>query len=327
MGPRNSIYNLQNYIVGLGPGGLVLGSDGSLNREQTFVRIDYFDLLERQTVRNNVQAGVSNQPIDFVALRISRDAIAPLLPADAQPDDDVIWLYGGADRQALVLARGEAAGKLELRYLPIAHLTQDAAGHIRFDRTGWQPNLPLRLFEDERLDSGPVDRREWLSNWHSDVEWLRATHKTQYSNALIGLHEQFTQFVLPATDAAAPGISEDERLLRSLRRRQRQLAETDFQIFANNHWNFDVRGFNPGGNHGSFFRISTHSTFMLAGDGVPRGLAVAEPYDSLSVVPTILALTGKLQNDNMPSEDLVKRGFIRFPGRVVTEITDQNHRR
>jgi hypothetical protein len=48
----------------------------------------------------------------------------------------------------------------------------------------------------------------------------------------------------------AAGISDDERLLRSLRRRERRLAETDLQIFANNHWNFDVRGFNPGGNHG-----------------------------------------------------------------------------
>jgi len=40
-----------------------------------------------------------------------------------------------------------------------------------------------------------------------------------------------------------------------------------------NHWNFDVRGFNPGGNHGSFFRISTHSTLMFAGGertGTPR---------------------------------------------------------
>jgi hypothetical protein len=56
-------------------------------------------------------------------------------------------------------------------------------------------------------------------------------------------------------------------------------------------------------------------------------LAVNEPYDSLSVVPTILALTGKLQNDNSPSEDLSKRGFVKFPGRVVTEITSQNHLR
>jgi len=181
------------------------------------------------------------------------------------------------------------------------------------------------MFEDARLETGDVDRIRWLNEWHTDIEWLRALHKTQYSNGLIGLHEQFTQFVAPETDVNAPGISEDERLLRSMRRRQRHLAETDLQIFANNHWNFDVRGFNPGGNHGSFFRISTHSTFMLSGDGVPRGLAVSEPYDSLSVVPTIVALTGRLNEDNTPNENLVKRGFIKFPGRVVTEIVGKDY--
>jgi len=36
------------------------------------------------------------------------------------------------------------------------------------------------------------------------------------------------------------------------RQRQRGLTEADMLILANNHWNFDVRGFNPGGNHGSF---------------------------------------------------------------------------
>jgi hypothetical protein len=66
---------------------------------------------------------------------------------------------------------------------------------------------------------------------------------------------------------------------------------------------------------------------MLAGGertGVPRGLTVNEPYDSLSVVPTILALTGNLQADNQPDESLTKRGFVRFPGRVITEITGQD---
>ena len=95
-------------------------------------------------------------------------------------------------------------------------------------------------------------------------------------------------------------------------------------IVANNHWNFDVRGFNPGGNHGSFLRISTHATLMFAGgEGtrVPRGLAVSEPYDSLSVTPTILALTGNLLPDNSPVDSLAKRGFTKFPGRVIQEVT------
>jgi hypothetical protein len=74
------------------------------------------------------------------------------------------------------------------------------------------------------------------------------------------------------------------------------LAEPDFLIFANDHWNFNVRGFNPGGNHGSFLRISTHSVLMLAGGdetGIPRHAVVEEPYDSLSFVPTILELLGR----------------------------------
>ena len=327
MGQRNSIHNLQNYVVGLGSAGLVLKSDGSLDVERSFVRINYFDLLKRQTVRNNVQPGISNAPVDFLATRIPREWLSSSLPDDLRPDGDPIWLYGGPDRQVLILPRGEGTGQLHLRYLPIANLTQDEQGTIRFERLDWRADLPLRIFEDARLDTNGGDRAAWLNNWHTDVEWLRALHKTQYSNALIGLHEQFTLHVAPNTDVNGNGISEDERLMRSLRRRQRRLAETDFQVFANNHWNFDVRGFNPGGNHGSFFRVSTQSTFMLAGDGVPRGLAVNEPYDSLSVVPTILALTGNLKSDNSPSEALSKRGFVKFPGRVVIEITGQNHQR
>lgn len=327
MGQRNTIHDLQNYVIGLAPGGLILNSDGSLNLERSFLRLDYLDLLKRQTVRNNVQDGISNQPIDFVATRIPRASIALALSADLQPDDDVVWLYGGRDRQALLLARGEAAGELRLLYLPIANLTEDDQGLIHFERIDWQTGLPLRILEDSRLNLPSNDRVTWLNDWHTDVEWLRTLHKTQYSNGLIGLHEQFTLFNAPATDADAPGLSEDERLLRSFRRRQRRMAETDVQIVANNHWNFDVRGFNPGGNHGSFFRISTQSTLMFAGGertAIPRGLAVTEPYDSLSVVPTVLALTGNLQSDNRPGESLSKRGFVKFPGRVITEVTGKD---
>jgi hypothetical protein len=105
--------------------------------------------------------------------------------------------------------------------------------------------------------------------------------------------------------------------------RQRNLIEADLLVVANDHWNFDVRGFNPGGNHGSFFRISTHSTWMMAGGentGIPHGLAVDEPYDSLSFVPTLLALSGKLRDDMSPVPILWAKGFRRFPGRVVKEV-------
>jgi len=327
MGQRNAIHDLQNYVVGAARDGLVLKSDGSLDFQRSFMRLNYLTLIHGQTVRNNVQTGISNRPVDFIATRIPSEVVAPALSEDLLPDDDVVWLYGGPDRQALVIPRGEVNGQLRLRYLPIANLTQDDQGVVRFDRAPWQNGLPLRMLEDPRLDVPLNDRVAWLNDWHTDLEWLHAVHKTQYSNGFIGLHEQFTLFTAPETDVNAPGLSTAERLLHRFRRRQRRLVETDIMIAANNHWNFDVRGFNPGGNHGSFFRISTHSTLMFAGGestGIPRGLAVAEPYDSLSVVPTILALTGDLQPDNRPVESLRKRGFTRFPGRVIPEVAGQN---
>ena len=125
-----------------------------------------------------------------------------------------------------------------------------------------------------------VGRAEWLNRWHTETEWLRALHQCQYANALIGLHEQLARHPLEHLNPNAVGLSEDERLLRRFKQRQRRLVETDLLILANDHWNFDVKDFNPGGNDGSFFRISTHSVLMFAGGertGIPRGLAIAEP--------------------------------------------------
>ncbi len=167
------------------------------------------------------------------------------------------------------------------------------------------------------------DRAAWLNEWHTDLEWLRAVHRTQYSNAVIGLHEELARHPIESTSPDEPGLSEDERLMRRFNKRQREIVEADLLIVANNHWNFDVRGFNPGGNHGSFFRISTHSVFMIAGGektNLPQASQIEEPYDSLSFVPTLLALTGNLRDDRKPVPILWEKGFRRFPGRVVKEL-------
>jgi hypothetical protein len=96
-------------------------------------------------------------------------------------------------------------------------------------------------------------------------------------------------------------------------------------VLANNHWNFDVRGFNPGGNHGSFFRVSTHSTLMLAGGAatrIPRALVISEPYDSLSFVPTILALTDRLPQPAQISHARLDERPRLYPGRIINELFD-----
>jgi hypothetical protein len=323
MGESNTIAELQNYVVGLAPEGVALAPDGSLDATRSFIRIDYLALLRGERVRNNVQPGVDSRPVDFVSLRVPPEDLI----SDAADDlraDSIVWLYRGDDRQALVLAREGRDGARLLRYLPVSNLTQDADGHIRYDRAAWRDDLPLKIWEDTkvRLPAGAA-RAEWLAGWHTELEWLRALHLTDYSNGLVGLDEQFARHATPATETDVPGLSRDERLIRSYRQRQRRLVETDLLVFASNHWNFDVRGFNPGGNHGSFFRVSTHSTLMFAGGDatkIPRGLVIEEPYDSLSFVPTFLTLTGQLPRPGVVMSAGFARQSSQFPGRVVAEL-------
>jgi hypothetical protein len=323
MGDSNTIAELQNYVVGLAPGGLALAPDGSLDAARSFTRIDYLSLLRGTRVRNNVQPGVDSRPVDFVALRVPPEDLS----ADATDDlraDSVVWLYRGADSQALVLAREGRGGARLLRYLPVSNLRQDPDGKIRYDRAAWRDDLPLKIWEDAKVQPpAGAGRAEWLAGWHTDLEWLRALHLTDYSNGLVGLDEQFARHVTPATETDVPGLSRDERLIRRYRQRQRRLVETDLLVFASNHWNFDVRGFNPGGNHGSFFRASTRSTLMFAGGDatkIPRGLVVEEPYDSLSFAPTFLTLTGRLPRPGGPAFAGFPRRSDQFPGRVVAEL-------
>jgi len=325
MGDRNTLYELQNYVVGVGPDGLVLNKDGALDMDRSFVHLDYFSLIQGATVRNNVQRGITNRPVDMIATRISRELVLPLVQ-DKDIDEDVVWINGGANRQALLLSRHDANGQLSFRYLPVSNLKEDAEGRLQFQPIDWQPDLPLRIFEDPNLNIPSGDRSAWLSQWHTDVEWLNALHQTHYSNGLIGLNEELARHWNEKLDSRDPSLSPQERALRDFERRKRELVEADMLIVANDHWNFDVRGFNPGGNHGSFFRISTHSIFMLAGGpktNIPRALEIAKPYDSLSFVPTLLALTGNLRDDNNPVPKLKERGFSRFPGRVVNELLSQ----
>ena len=326
MGAHTTIHQLQNYVAGIAPGGLVVKPDGTLDMDKSLVHVDYFSLLHNLTVRNNVQAGVSNHPVDLLAVRIPAELVRPLI-TDTEITPDVVWVTAGPEQQALILAREDGQGQLSFRYLPIKNLTEDETGHLHFESSTWQPGFPLQIFEDPQLKLPAAaqgqSREAWLSRWHTDLEWLEALHQTRYSNGLIGLHEQLARHRVGRLVVEEPGISTDERLLRRLLRRQRDNIEADLLVVASDHWNFDVRGFNPGGNHGSFFRISTHSTLMLAGGdktSVPRGAVIEEPYDSLSFVPTVLALTGNLRDDNNPIPILWDKGFRRFPGRPIKEL-------
>jgi hypothetical protein len=258
MGELNSIHDLQHYVIGPAPGGPVVAADGSLDFDKSFRTVDYFAALPALRVRNNVQKDVGPNPVDFIAV-----AAGP----------ETVWLYRSEDRQALIEYHDG-----QIRYTPVAHLTQDLSGELHYDKIPWTAGLPLEIYEDPLLEV--PNREAWLTQPHSESEWFQAVHKTLYSNGIIGLGEQLL-FDCPLSDP--------------YRDRRRALRRTDLLVFSNDHWNFNVRGFNPGGNHGSLLQISTHSVLLFAGGkktGIPRGLHVKTPYDSLSLTPTILTLMG-----------------------------------
>lgn len=318
---RNTIYQMQNYAAGLSPAGLTLDANGAIDFDKSFRRVNYFDLLENQSVRNNVQNEISNRPVDFVAARIPLEEIETELSGDLMPNESPVWLSTASGKDALLLTREDENGNQSYRYLPISNLRQNADGKFSFQIENVSAGFPLKIFEDENFKIPAGERSAWLSAWHTEDEWMRATHKTFYSNAVIGINEQMDQheFVSVKDENQIP----DEKLIERFHRRQRSLIETDVLVLANNHWNFDVRGFNPGGNHGSFFRVSTVSTFMMAGGDktkIPQGLTVKTPYDSMSFVPTILALMGKVDSNGNPTPELYEKGFRKFPGKIIREV-------
>jgi len=293
MGEPNSMRQLANYVSGPESGGMVFKEDGSLDEERSFSRIDYFSALASVRVRNSVQASLGSAPVDFVAMRIPKQALANVLEKSDQPESDAVLLYRDREHEALLLHQYRN-GESWLRYIPVSGAVQDGHGDSRFSPADWGAEMPLKLFEAPDLQVG-CDRSAWLNAWHSEREWLNATHRTKYSNAVIGLNEYFRRWepdsVPPLFRAVAN--EQDWPLLRQFTTRLRAAVEPDLLILANYGWNFNVRNPNPGGNHGSFFRISTHSVFMLAGADVPAGLRVEQPYDSLNFVPTLQALLGR----------------------------------
>ena len=277
IGEPNTIHQMQNYVVSLAPGGLYLLPDGTLDETRSFRRLNYFDLLTSITVRNVVQEGLGNRPVDFVAVRIAAESLKSG-PAAVFGAEAGVWLNAGEDRQLLILARGSP---VQLKVVPVTQLREDAVGQISFDSAEWRNDLPLELLEDSAIAVPVPSRATWLSSWHSERDWLRASHKSGYSNAVIGFLN-------------TPTTPKLERKT-GFHWYRRGLVETDLPGSPANHWNFNVRSFNPGGNHGGFSRIHPRGVDAgrWRGSGDQPRCPIEEPYDTLSLVPTVLRLMGR----------------------------------
>ncbi len=303
LGDNNTVGEVQHYVVGPSAAGFAIDAGGHLDEEQSFRYLDYFSLLSRQKAKNNPQPQLSQNPIDFTATHLPDgqyaatdapqlsqnpiDFTATHLPdgqyAATDAPQHAYFLYGDESHQIVVLQ--DLAGNLMVE--PVSHLVQ-IADRVSWAHESWKNDLPLALFEDSNLQIPPgEDRARWLSGWHSERDWFAAIHKCKYSNGVIGITEE-----LSAVGPDVPGRPGVSPVLCRYEKRRRELVQADFHVFAADHWNFNVRFPNPGGNHGAFFRISTHSVWMMAGGDLPVR-QIDEPYDSLNFASTVLSLLGR----------------------------------
>jgi hypothetical protein len=286
LGDANAAADILAYVAGPAAGGLATDGEGNLDERASFRHVNYFSLFSQQMVRNNPQKGVSPRPIDFSAMNLPADQIAARLGAGAPKLSQAILLYGDEQHQLIEVVAREGE-QMRLRLIPAAHLEARRDAPLSWQPQSWTKDFPLRLYEDNGLRTPPgMNRSDWLSQWHTEQEWFEATYQCLYSNGVIGI----TEALFPSA-LALPKNRENDPLQR-LELRRRQLVQPDFQLFAADHWNFNVRNFNPGGNHGSFLRISTHSVWMMAGAGIPAKTHVQHPYDSLNFASTLLQLVG-----------------------------------
>jgi hypothetical protein len=281
LGDNNTVVDLQHYVVGAAPAGLVLDpGTGELDETKSFRLVDYFPLLAAQRVRNNPQPSLPPNPIDFITLRLATGSVSGRVPGAKQ----AYWLFGSDDYQLLLFT--DEHERISLK--PVSRLRADPSGGISWTDERWRAGFPLHLFEDEALHIPTgTSTEQWLSSWHSESEWLDATHKCRYSNGVIGIPEEMSP-----VEENVPGRPGMNPLLLRYERRRRALVNSDFHVFASDGWNFNARNFNPGGNHGSFLRISTHSVWMVAGAGTPVR-RVEQPYDSLNFASSVLHWLGK----------------------------------
>lgn len=280
LGDNNNVADLEHYVVGPSPAGLVVGEHGKLDEMRSFRYVNYFPLLLQQRALNNPQPQLSSNPIDFTAMALPDGRYSS---DDATPQH-AYWLYSGDDRELVILQ--DSAARLSVR--PACNLVQNDDGKVKWMAQEWRSGLPLELFEDPELNiPAQEDRGDWLGGWHTEAEWFSAIYKCRYSNGVIGITEELSP--VGANVPGPPGISP---VLLHFEKRRRELVRADFHVFAADHWNFNVRFPNPGGNHGGFLRISTHSVWMMAGSGL-ASKQIKQPYDSLNFASTVLSLIGR----------------------------------
>lgn len=332
-GPRNSIYQLTHYTVGL---------DEELEWVETVidqrgrqVPMNYFQVLSNYRAPNPPVSHEPN-PVDLIvtALPIPTVRAALVERGWLEPRvelEQAVWIVSTAQHN---LRRGDQALLLQatdgsLRYLPLNRLLQLSDGSLRLEPHRDLDPLGLLYHPGFRSATG-LPAFLWLEHFHSADQWLRATCKTAYTVAplifadIAGLHT--TRFIRnPDFRQALSGFPTEDAKQRYLRGLAWKYASQgpDLLLWSSYLWNFSSKSHTSGGSHGGLREHVTRTTLLLwGGRNIPLtpGAVLEEPATTLDIAPTLAVLLGMLDEDGriIARPGAVReRPFLPFPGHAL----------
>lgn len=195
-------------------------------------------------------AGTGGTPVDLILVKL-----------DAQRT----LVYRRPDCQAIIHREDDSAVGEVYRYEPVQHLSQSDDGLLHAE-----PPLrgvdPLGYLQDPGFRDQTADPEAWLRSGHTAREWLLATYRSRYPDAVVAMAKFF----------AWSGRLSDLADVR----------DPDLVVTASEGWSFRSDD-SFGTDHGYPLADSMRISFFIAGPNIPHGV-FRSPQRIIDVLPTML---------------------------------------
>lgn len=183
-------------------------------------------------------------------------------------DAERTFVYRDQDHQAIIHRQPGADGAERYRYEPIRGLAQSADGVLHDDPA--RPGADPFGYLDDPAFLKAVGGAGWIADAHTAREWLHATARTRYPDAIVTMAKFFAWHPRMADLADA--------------------RDPDLVVTASEGWSFRSDD-GEGTDHGAPLAESMRITLFLAGPNIPHG-RLATPHRIVDVLPTILDMIG-----------------------------------
>jgi arylsulfatase A-like enzyme len=224
----------------------------------------------------NYRVRPGTQPIDLIAslhqYQASR-AVPMRKPVDlvlVKLDAARFLISRSLNNQAIVTREADADGREAYRYEPLKNVRMAPDGSLSYEPA--EPSTdPLSYLSDPQFMVPATERAVWLQASHSAEEWLWASHRSRYPDAVVAMSKFF-----------------------SWQGRLQELADVrdpDILITAAEGWSFREDNL-QGTDHGYPLADSMRMSLFVHGPNVPTGRNEL-PARMVDVVPTALDMVDR----------------------------------